>query len=114
MIPDQKVLEEAVSHIDYKNIQVDGTTVTMKDPKCRIDLGGIAKGYIADRLKEYLEKEGIEHATINLGQNLMDRIIRSGFRNRLQRTEKFWKSFQCMIGLWYPQGIMNDTLRKTV
>ena len=66
MIPDQKVLEEAVSHIDYKNIQVDGTTVTMKDPKCRIDLGGIAKGYIADRLKEYLEKEGIEHATINL------------------------------------------------
>ena len=57
VIPDQKVLEEAVSHIDYKNIQVDGTTVTMKDPKCRIDLGGIAKGYIADRLKEYLEKE---------------------------------------------------------
>ena len=100
VIPDQKVLEEAVSHIDYKNIQVDGTTVTMKDPKCRIDLGGIAKGYIADRLKEYLEKEGIEHATINLGgnvltigTNLMDRIIRSGFRNRLQRTEKFWKSF---------------------
>ena len=35
VIPDQKVLEEAVSHIDYKNIQVDGTTVTMKDPKCR-------------------------------------------------------------------------------
>lgn len=52
VIPDQKVLEEAVSHIDYKNIQVDGTTVTMKDPKCRIDLGGIAKGYIADRLKK--------------------------------------------------------------
>jgi len=71
VIPDQKVLEEAVSHIDYKNIQVDGTTVTMKDPKCRIDLGGIAKGYIADRLKEYLEKEGIEHATINLGGNVL-------------------------------------------
>ena len=43
----------------------------MKDPKCRIDLGGIAKGYIADRLKEYLEKEGIEHATINLGGNVL-------------------------------------------
>ena len=36
-----------------------------------IDLGGIAKGYIADRLKEYLLSEGVTSAIINLGGNTL-------------------------------------------
>ena len=38
---------------------VDGNTVQLLDSKAALDLGGIAKGYIADRLKEYLEKESV-------------------------------------------------------
>lgn len=68
-LPDPALLSEAVSHIDYRTVEVDGTTVTLKDPKARLDLGGIAKGYIADRLKDYLVNEGVEHALINLGGN---------------------------------------------
>lgn len=49
-LPDAGALKEAVTHIDYRQIQVDGNTVTLTDPDARIDLGGIAKGYIADRL----------------------------------------------------------------
>ena len=70
-LPDARELSEAVSHVDYRCVQVDGCTVTLTDPEAAIDLGGIAKGYIADRMKEYLEKEGVEHALINLGGNML-------------------------------------------
>ena len=71
ILPDPDELAEAVTHIDYHCIKVEGNTVTLTDPEARIDLGGIAKGYIADRLKEYLKDEGIEHALIDLGGNML-------------------------------------------
>ncbi len=36
-IPDAGQLAEAVTHINYKNIEVNGTTVTMSDPYAKID-----------------------------------------------------------------------------
>ncbi|MFT0669058.1 FAD:protein FMN transferase, partial [Enterobacter hormaechei subsp. xiangfangensis] len=35
-----------------------------------IDLGAIAKGYIADRVRDHLHKEGVELGLINLGGNV--------------------------------------------
>ena len=35
-----------------------------------IDLGGIAKGYITDRVRELLQKEGVTNGLINLGGNV--------------------------------------------
>ena len=35
-----------------------------------IDLGGIAKGYAADKIAEYLKEENVESAIINLGGNV--------------------------------------------
>lgn len=73
LIPEQAAIEEARSHVDYKTIHVDkeSCTVTLNDPQAKIDLGGIAKGYIADQLKAYLKSEGVEHALINLGGNVL-------------------------------------------
>lgn len=87
-IPDAAALAEAVTHIDYRKVKVDGNTVTLTDPDAKIDLGGIAKGYIADRLKDYLKSEGIRHALINLGGNMLavgDRCDGTPFRIGLQR-----------------------------
>ena len=42
----------------------------LEDPEAGIDLGAIAKGYIADQVKTYLKKQGIKHAIINLGGNV--------------------------------------------
>lgn len=36
-----------------------------------IDLGAIAKGYIADLVREQLQRMGIQHALINLGGNVL-------------------------------------------
>lgn len=35
-----------------------------------IDLGAIAKGYIADRVRDFLQKEGVTEGLINLGGNV--------------------------------------------
>lgn len=40
-------------------------------PRSGIDLGAIAKGYIADRIKEYLLSEGVDSALIYLGGNVL-------------------------------------------
>ena len=69
--PSDEEIKDAASHIDYHAVLIDGNTVTLSDPETSIDLGFIAKGYIADRLKEYLLSQDVESACINLGGNLV-------------------------------------------
>ena len=61
---------------------------TFDTPGMGLDLGAIAKGYIADRIKEYLKKEGVEHALINLGGNVLclgDKPEGTAFRIGVQK-----------------------------
>lgn len=71
IVPSESDIQNALSHVDYKNIIIKGNTVSLKDPEAAIDLGGIAKGYMADQLKEYLESKGVTSALINLGGNML-------------------------------------------
>ncbi len=70
-LPDAQVLAEAVKHVDYTKLSIDGNQVTLADPESGVDLGAIAKGYVADRVKEYLIGEGVNSAIINLGGNIL-------------------------------------------
>lgn len=70
-LPSEEALAEALSTVGYKAIQINGNTVTLANPETQLDLGGIAKGYIADRMKEYLNENGINEGLINLGGNLL-------------------------------------------
>ncbi len=69
--PAPEAVNEAVSHVDYKNILIKDNTVQLLDPYAAIDVGGIAKGYIADLVKKYLKEQGVKHAIINLGGNVL-------------------------------------------
>jgi len=71
-VPSEDALEEAAAHIDYTEISVDEAagTVRLGDPEMMLDLGGIAKGYIADRTAEYLRSRGVTSAIVNLGGNI--------------------------------------------
>lgn len=71
ILPEEEKLQEALSLVDYRKVHLDGTTVTFDTPGMGLDLGAIAKGYIADRIKESLKKEGVTHALINLGGNVL-------------------------------------------
>lgn len=69
-VPSGEEIDKALASVSYKNIQINGNRVTLLN-NASIDLGALAKGYIADRLKDYLVSEGVESAIINLGGNVL-------------------------------------------
>lgn len=69
-LPDPEALSAATARIDYRNIEIEGNTVTLKNG-AEIDLGGVAKGYIADRVAEYLRNSGVRSACVNMGGNVI-------------------------------------------
>ncbi len=70
-LPNETELQEALKHVNYKNIEVDGNRVRMRDPLSKLDLGGIAKGYIGDRMADRLKELGVNSAIVNLGGNII-------------------------------------------
>lgn len=70
-IPSEQEINTNLPHVNYKNISITENQVTLSDEHASIDLGGIAKGYIADKLAEYLKDNGVRHAIINLGGNIL-------------------------------------------
>jgi hypothetical protein len=58
-IPDEEAVANAVKHVGYKGVEIDGSKVRLSDPGAKIDLGGIAKGYIGDKMTEALEESGV-------------------------------------------------------
>ena len=69
--PDGAALAEAVSHVGWEKVRIEGDTVTLGDPAAVLDLGSVAKGWIADRMKELLAERGVEHAILSLGGNIL-------------------------------------------
>ena len=69
-LPDAAALEAAAALIDYSKVEVDGDTVTLPEGMM-IDLGGIAKGYIADAVKAYLMDRGVGSAILSFGGNIV-------------------------------------------
>jgi len=72
-IPTDVEIEEALKHVGNDKIEIneENATVTLLDPQSSIDLGAVAKGYIADKMKEYLLENGIESGIISLGGNIL-------------------------------------------
>ncbi len=69
-LPDAEELARAAALVDYTRMQLDGNTVTLPEGMM-IDLGGIAKGYIADRIKNYLAERGVRNAILSFGGNIV-------------------------------------------
>ena len=70
VVPDGAAIAEALAHVDWRNVQVEGTRARITDLRATIDLGGMAKGYIADRVIDLLKCHGATSGVINLGGNV--------------------------------------------
>ena len=70
-VPAAKDIEEAIKWVDYHAVHVDGNKVTFDNNYVGIDLGSIAKGYIAEKLHSYLVENGVKSAIISLGGNMI-------------------------------------------
>jgi FAD:protein FMN transferase len=68
-VPPQADIDKAKALINYKDVIIDEAAKTVKLAKegMILDLGGIGKGYAADRIAEYLKEQGLDSAMINLG-----------------------------------------------
>lgn len=71
-VPSLDEIKSKLTLINYKNIILDegNKTVKLSQKNMDIDLGGIAKGFAADKIANYLKEEGVNNAIINLGGNI--------------------------------------------
>ena len=71
-LPSEKEIEHALEKVDYNKVIIDSdnNTLFLSEQGMSIDLGAIAKGFITDKLVEYLSKTKIRSAMLNLGGNL--------------------------------------------
>ena len=70
-VPAEWELPPVLASVDYHNLRLDGSTVTLSDPEARLELGAVAKGYIADRVARLLKDGGAKSAVIDLGGNVV-------------------------------------------
>lgn len=86
--PDAAQIENLLPHVSYESVQITGNTIRLSDPDAEVDLGFLAKGYIADRLKELFLEQGLDHGLINLGGNVLavgEKPDGTAFRTGIQR-----------------------------
>ena len=70
VVPSDAEIQALLPEVDYTKVDIDGNTVTLLDPVEKIDLGAVAKGFIADKLADYLRENQVTSALISLGGNL--------------------------------------------
>lgn len=71
VIPDAKDISDAVNHVGFEKVKLEGNRIRFEQEGMGIELGAIAKGYIADKMKEFLISKGVESAIIDLGGNVL-------------------------------------------
>ena len=68
-LPEAAALAEAAALVDYTQVTIAPAGVRLGAGQS-IDLGGIAKGYVADALVSFLADRGVTDALINIGGNV--------------------------------------------
>lgn len=71
VIPGEAELQANLPLVNYQDVTLEGRNLTFQKEGMGLDLGAIAKGYIADKMKEFLQSKGINSAIINLGGNVL-------------------------------------------
>ncbi|MGN0398639.1 MAG: FAD:protein FMN transferase [Blautia sp.] len=71
-IPAEQDLTTALEKVGYSSVQLqEPDRIIFENQDTMLDVGALAKGYIADRLKEYLVSQNVEKGWINLGGNVL-------------------------------------------
>ncbi len=79
-VPTTDELFETLARVNYENVEVRGNTVTVADG-AELDLGGIAKGYLSDRITEIFADYGVESGIVSLGGNVQTIGTKPGGEN---------------------------------
>ena len=82
-VPNKDEIEETIKNIDYSKVTMNDETkeVFLKDKNMMLDLGSIAKGYVADEVASMLKEENVDQAIIDLGGNIYALGLKNGDTN---------------------------------
>ncbi len=71
-LPPLAQLQAAAQHTDINDLVIDtqNNTVTLTDPKMRLDVGAVAKGYAVEMVAKALEAQGVTGYVLNVGGNV--------------------------------------------
>ncbi len=69
-VPSDDEIATAKEKTDYTSIEISNGYISFKKEGMKIDLGGAAKGYAADKAAEVLKSHGIKNALLDLGGNV--------------------------------------------
>jgi len=69
----QRKSGETVTQVNcsFKDVQIEGNRITLAHPAVLIDLGSVAKGYIGDKMKKFLQGKEITSAFIDLRGDML-------------------------------------------
>jgi len=72
MRPGIQAIQDALDYVGFDNIDLDeqSQTLIFKDPRLRIDFGGLAKGYAVDKAVKIFKRHGITKGIVNIGGDL--------------------------------------------
>ncbi|WP_350454223.1 FAD:protein FMN transferase [Slackia heliotrinireducens] len=70
-LPTSEQVNEALRHVGFGMVHVNGNVACIDDPLASVVLGGVAKGYIADRIADLMRKRGVTSGVIDLGGNIV-------------------------------------------
>lgn len=69
--PTEEELSNTMPLVSSEWLLVEDGRAFLTHQGMKANLGAIAKGYIADKVKEFLLERGVEHAIIDLGRNIL-------------------------------------------
>lgn len=69
VVPSGEEVLKAVSKVDYRKPDITDESIELNGT--RLDMGAVAKGFVADRIKEFLTDNNVTSALINLGGNVL-------------------------------------------
>ena len=69
-VPDDDKITEALSHVGYDKITVSDGVIRKSDSGTMVDFGGVAKGYAAQKMLEYLSESKAEYGLVSVGGNV--------------------------------------------
>lgn len=78
VVPSSLALSRALPHVGVDKVRLDSaadgtSTLAILDPATIVDLGGVAKGYVADDLARIFLEQAVQRFVINLGGNVLVR-----------------------------------------
>jgi thiamine biosynthesis lipoprotein len=101
LLPDPQLLEARLKKVDYRRVEVDEDSGTLRLPEegMLIGLGGIAKGYALDRAGEALRARGVDSFNLSAG----GQVLTAGLAHLEGEAPRPWR-----VGIRDPRGGVED------